>query len=133
MAGLFSFAVGSGIMVRQAMPVKSRVQLPLHKITFTLPEDTKDAFFRQLRQFADTYGFAIRIAPITPDGEQFGVQMYQESIKLLGDNALDTKEVFIGFYQQGENAVPAPYLTRLVDGLKQAVQAVPGVTVLKES
>lgn len=119
-------------MMRQVMPAKSDVQLPIHSITFTIPKGAKRALFNQLRQFADTYGFAIRIAPISPDGEQFGVQMYQEGIKMLGNNVLDTQEVFIGFYRNGENQVPAVYLSKLVDGLKEAIQGLPGVMISKE-
>jgi hypothetical protein len=130
--GLLGFAAGFGAMVRQVMPAKTDVQLPIHSITITITKGTKEALFNRLRHFADTYGFAIRIAPITPDGEQFGVQMYQEDIKMLGNNALDTEEVFIGFYPNGENQVPAVYLNKLVDGLKEAVKGLPGATVSKE-
>ena len=58
--------------------------------------------------------------------------MYQEDIKMLGNNALDTEEVFIGFYPNGENQVPAVYLSKLVDGLKEAVRGLPGATISKE-
>jgi hypothetical protein len=124
--------IGFGAFGMHTMAARSQPELPMRSVTMIVGKDVRDEFFDQLKKFADTYAFAIRIAPTTSDGEHFLVQMWREDIKAIGNNSLDPAEEFdISFYQNGEQQVEIASVDQLVIGLKSFVSSVQGITVLK--
>ncbi len=110
------------------MAAQPNSQLPLRTVTVTLNEGTRDRFFDELKKFADTYAFAIRIAPNHPDLKHFLIQMWRVDIKGIGSNVLEIDEFNISFYNNSNHPVGAEAVERVVVGLKQAIEKIPGAT-----
>ena len=84
-------------------------KLPRRKFIITIERRQQEELFSQLKKFADKGGFAIRIAPITPSGEDFSIEMWREDIKIFGANPFNPGEFRIGFYDtDGAYPYPAP-------------------------
>ena len=111
-----------------AAAAASNANLPIRSVTITLGSASRDKLFEQLRRFADTNAFAIRIAPTNPDNERFLVQIWREDIKGVGTNARSTKTFSIGLYQNCDEPVPAAIANEVVDELRRTVGQVPGAT-----
>lgn len=116
-------------MNAMAERTKGESQLPLRKLVVTLNKAQHEAFFEQLRKFADRRGFAIRIAPTTPSGEDFSIEMWRSDFKIFGANPFDPGEFKIGIYDNDAKGVPAEYLDALVAELKSFLAEVPTATV----
>ncbi|RWM13815.1 MAG: hypothetical protein EOR74_34920 [Mesorhizobium sp.] len=74
----------------------------------------REQFFSQLRFFADTHGFTIRIAPATPDDEYFGVVIHRSDILVTCDSVWNPEEFEISFYQEGNHPVASGSVDKLV-------------------
>jgi hypothetical protein len=69
----------------------------------TVPDGMREQFFGRLQQFASTHGFAIRIAPTTPDGDHVGVDMSREDVEIHGASVWSPEAFDISFYQSGDH------------------------------
>lgn len=114
-----------------AMAANLDGELPIQTVTITVAEDARDQFFNQLREYADTSAFAIRIARSRADAPSFLIQMWREDVKGIGTNATNPCTFRIGFYQNGKEQVSADIVEDLVDRLEVAFDNVQGVTVLE--
>jgi hypothetical protein len=112
-----------------AMAAKSDGESPLRSLTFTVQESQRDRFFDQLRKFADAEAFAVRIAPIAPDGKHFGIQLWRQDVKAIGDNALAIQEFDISFYENGDHPINRDIANELATHLKRVVSEIPGITI----
>jgi hypothetical protein len=102
---------------------------PIRIITIKLSEGTRDQFLDLVRKFAETYAFAIRIAPTRPDMTHFLIQLWREDLKAIGLNSIEVDTFQIGFYQNGSHPVNMADVDRASDGLKEAVSKIPGTIV----
>lgn len=110
----------------------TKSQSPVGTITVLVEKSARDLFFDQLKKFAEKHAFAIRIAPIRPDGEHFAVDMWRTDIKIFGDNpfdSVDPAEFRIDLYENSPQPVPAEQLNFLVNDLKRFMGEVRGVTL----
>lgn len=121
--------LGLGIVNENAMAEKSDVEAPIRTVSIILPEGSQDQFFAQLKKFSETYAFAIRIAPTTPDLSSFLIEMWRDDIKGLGTNALAPERFRIAFYQNGAEPVSEGNVNQIIAGLKKAIANVEGATV----
>ena len=94
-----------------------------------LAQGTRDHFFSQVEKYADTYAFAIRIAPNHPDGKRFLIQLWREDMKIIGTNPFDPLEFHIAFYQNGNTPVPYVFTNAIVDKLKHALNEIRGAII----
>ena len=120
---------GLGAVNGKVVAAKSDSELPIRTVTILLKEGTQDQFFDQLRKFADTYAFAIRIAPTNPDMLHFLAQMFREDIKVIGANPFKASEFYVSFYKNDDHPVETASLNQMVVGLKQAVEQVRGAVI----
>ncbi|WP_163269283.1 hypothetical protein [Chelativorans alearense] len=127
--GMLYIVVAGAVEGHAVTPELSPAQKPLRSVVIAVPPMARERFFAQLRQFADTHGFAIRIAPTTPDGEYIGVQMYREGLKVLGNSVWKPEKFDFAFYPNSDHPVPSGSVDKLLNDLKQTVENVPGVTV----
>lgn len=133
LTALLGLAAASVVVEGYAMaPRLGPAQKPIRSLVVPVRKDVREQFFSQLRFFADTHGFAIRIAPATPDNEYFGVAMHRSDILVTCDSVWDPEEFEISFYQDGDHPVASGSVDKLVGDLKQTIEQVPGVTVSKE-
>jgi hypothetical protein len=124
--------LGLGSVCGEAMAAKSNPQVPLRTIAVSVEKNARDAFFEQLKKFADRHAFAIRVAPVRPDGEHFIVQMWREDIKGIGVNPFDPAGFEISFYENDcVHPVPAAHVDVLINDLKLFIGAIQGVTIPK--
>jgi hypothetical protein len=121
--------VGVGALAAGA-PATSRPepQLPVRSIDVTVGKGAREKFFDRLRTFADAHAFAIRIAPTTPDRENFLVQMWREDIKIVAVTSLRPETFHIGFYRNDTEAAATAAYDVLVTDLRHAVSEIEGST-----
>ena len=67
-------------------------------LTIAVAPDSRDAYFASLRAFARCFSFAILIAPTTPSGKDFIIQMFRGDVKVSGANSLRVEGFELGFF-----------------------------------
>ncbi|WP_119392201.1 hypothetical protein [Taklimakanibacter lacteus] len=118
---------GAKTAVVQAKLVESAS--PLRIVEFTLPGGASEVLYAKLRGYADKFGFAIRIAPTTPDSQRVLIEMWREEIRLLGLNAERPSSYTIAFYKNiGIGQVPDKFLDQLVSELTESLEEIKGLT-----
>ena len=110
-------------------------KLPRRNFIVIIENDKQEDFFGQLKEFSEQQGFALRIAPTTPDGGNFSVEMWREDIKIFGANPFSQGEFRIGFYDT-DSGSPFPIsdltLNDLVTKFKSLLSEIPNVTIIEE-
>lgn len=120
---ILGFAAEDG----RTMAARMERQSSLRSVTIHVDTDLRSRFFEELKKFADAHAFAIRIAPTTPDGQRFQVQMWREDIRVIGTNSVNAGAFRISFFQNGNYPVVPGSVNRLVDSLKTSVTAIHGI------
>ena len=126
-----------GMGVKTMMfPVKDNPQqLPRRTLWVTIDRSQWDQFLNQLRKFSDKWGYAIRIAPLDPDGNRFNVEMWRADMKLTAfmDTSFDNGTIQIHFYDTDRvRPVPDSYFDEEANDLKKFVNEIPNVTITEE-
>ena len=90
----------------------------------------REALFTQLQKFADKWGYATRIAPLDPNGENFSVQLWRADMNVSGLYPNDPGTLDIGFFYT-DPAVPVPerYFDEEIDDLRNFINEIPGATL----
>lgn len=104
-------------------------KMPVHGIRAAVPRKSWDKFFTQLKTFATTNGFGIRIARIHPVKEQFTIDMWRKDIAASGENVFDPLDFEIDFYVDPKMGGSADTVAPLIGMLKDDVSQVPGATI----
>jgi hypothetical protein len=138
MADKYAKVIGTGLLVLlgatgtvgfDAIAARSDGQMPIRSLSITIGYGATDRFFDQVRKFADAHAFAVRIAPTTPDGKHFLVQMWREDIKVIGANPFDPPETFeISFYKNGEQPVEPAAINLMIRDLENGLKPIAGIT-----
>jgi hypothetical protein len=120
---------GGMVMATRSVKTKDNTQPAKRIIVVAIKQNQWEQLFEQLQIFADQQGFAIRIAPTTPNGD-FVVQMWREDIKGIGVNSSDPGVVKIAFYDTNP-AHPSPKwaFDELVSDLRNLISEIPNVTI----
>ena len=108
---------------------------PRKNFVIILQKSQQEELFNQFQKFADNNGFAMRIAPNTPGGEDFSIELWREDIMVFGANPFDPGEFRIGFYNtDGANPYPMPEwaLDALVSDFKGFISEITNVTITEE-
>ena len=129
--GIKTLTANMELMIESATYEK----LPRRNFVIIIEKSQREELFNQFRKFADKGRFAIRIAPITPSGEDFSIEMWREDIKVFGANPFDPGEFRIGFYDtDGTYPFPATEgeLDNLATDLKSFIDEIPNVTITEE-
>ena len=95
----------------------------------TIDTSHQQAFFDQLRKFADKHDFTILI-DVQPSGaEDFLIYMTREDITISGANPFSPAEYRLGIFDAApQRPVSETVLDDLVNDLKSFVGEVPGAT-----
>jgi len=139
MAGKYAKVIATGFLVLlgttgavgfDAIAVRSDGQMPIRSLSISVELGATDRFFDLVRKFADAHAFAIRIAPTTPDGKHFLVQMWREDIKVIGENSLDPPETFdISFYSNNVgHPADLAAVNLMIRDLESVLSPIPGLT-----
>jgi len=111
------------------MSAYSDMELPIRGIRVSVKADARSSFFDKLTKFANEYAFAIRIAPVRPDTQNFSIQLWRADIKGIGVNTLSPEDFEIFFYNNSKQPVDPDAVAQIVDGLTHAVTQIEGVSV----
>ena len=113
-------------------PAAAATELPLRTINVTLAKDQREQYVDQVRKFADSYAFAIRVAQSSPNPDHVLVQLWREDAKLISviipDRTAQSLTYFIGIYGNGDHPLPTTAVDQLVEGLRHTVSEIEGVT-----
>jgi hypothetical protein len=110
-------------------------KLPRQLLVVTIEISQQEELFSQLRKFSDKQGFAIRIAPTTPSGKDFIVEMWREDVKIIGLNSFEPGIFNFGFFDtDGTYPYPLPViaLNSLVNDFKLFVYEIDDVKISDE-
>ncbi len=93
---------------------------PRRSIIVKIETTQREQLFDQMRKFADDQGFAIRIAPTSPSGADFIVEMWREDTKIISLNSFDPGTFSIDFFDT-DSAIKSPEwaLNSLVSNFKK--------------
>jgi len=102
-------------------------QLPIRSMEITIDPIRRNDFFDAIKFFAEKHGFAIRIAKIHPDYEDYTIQMYRSDYKLYGSNPFLAEVFDLSFYEMGPHTreIPSSYLDLLMNDFKNIITGVP--------
>lgn len=104
-------------------------QAPIRKVNLTLAQDQHDQLFEQLREFADTHAFAIRISQTDPTGKHFLVQMWREDVEVIGVDSVAPGLFKIGLYNTDEDhPVSLQVVDELIVDLERFIREIPNIT-----
>ena len=120
---LLFFVVGIGTKTL-ADKMTDDAELPIKKILIEVKKSQRDVFFDEIKSFAEKHGFAVRIAPTTPSGDDFIVEMRREDFKILGVNTFDPERFQIGLYKDGAQKIPSVYINSLLNDFDRAMVSV---------
>jgi hypothetical protein len=135
---LFGFLIGYStkavkVAIDENKNNKTYQRYPRRTILVKIELDQQEMLFDKLRSLADDEGFAIRIAPTTPSGIDFIVQMWREDVKITALNDFEPGTFVIGIFDT-DSAVPVPEW--VVDSLKNKlinyIEEIPNVTITEE-
>jgi hypothetical protein len=82
-----------------------------------------------MKQFAKTNDFKIRVARLRPDYDVFFVDLWRTSVMLTGGNVFDDPDFHVHVYIDPDKGGTMEMADSLVDGMKEAMSQIPGVTV----
>ena len=99
-------------------------------VSITIDPVHQEDLFLQLHQFADKWRYAIRIAPLDPNGHSFSIQLWRGDMKVLGLYPNDPGTLEVGlFYTNPAQAVPTQYFDEEIEDLKRLIDEIPGATL----
>jgi hypothetical protein len=118
------------IMIEKNKQTETSQQIPERSITVAIKKGQQVELFNQFQKFSDDQGFAIRIAPTTPGGEDFMVQMWRQDVKVLALNSFDP-EVFTIYFSDTDRVSPAHewVYSDLVNDIKSYIIEIPNVII----
>lgn len=127
---LLGVLIGIGIKtVAEMIQNGNPGQLPRRSITIKIDPSQQEELLAQLRSFADKWRYAIRIAPDSPSGDSFLIQMFREDMKIIGTNPFKPGTFGISFYDTNPAyPVPGLYFDDEISDLKKFVSEIPGAT-----
>lgn len=127
---LATFTVNTSGRAREDLS-KPPGKAPIRKVDLTLAQDQRDQLFEQLREFADTHAFAIRISQTDPTGKHFLVQMWRKDVEVIGvDSVAPGLFLFkIGLYNtDDDHPVSLQVVDELIVDLERFIEEIPNVT-----
>lgn len=133
---VMALLLGIGAVDGGVMSANSGNELPIQVLEVRIPTFATDQLVDRIRNFAETYAFAIRVSQSSPDPNNIFVQMWREDIKLIGSNVSDTGASDITFktffYKICDRPISAEIVDQLVGGLKRIIGEVEGITFSEE-
>jgi hypothetical protein len=126
-----AFAVIAAFTV-EVGTASSATELPVRIVKVTFERTAREEFVKQVRKFADTHAFAIRVSQSSPDPDDTLVQMWRQDAKMLVVRVRDTSaqqlRYDVGIYANGDRSLPMTAVDQLVEGLRLTVQPIPLAT-----
>ena len=132
---LLGMLVGMGINPNSLQVDNSGTQHARRTLRVTIEKNQWNDLFDQFRSFADQWGYAIRIAPLDPNGNSFNVELWRADMRLTAfmDTGFDNGKVQIHFYDTDRTRpVPEQYYDEEVNDLISFISEIPNVSVTQE-
>ena len=135
--GLFLGFLASKVTMAEKVKDPSEGTAPIRIVEITIDPSQQDELFEQMRNFAEEWRYAIRIAPLQVDekfvdqfGETFVIQMWRVDMKLFGTYPSDPGELKIAFYYTNP-AIPVPgmFFDTEIRDMKNFISDIPGATL----
>lgn len=101
----------------------------VHDVRVIVPSKEWEAYFTQMREFAEANDFKIRIVRPKPEYDVFFVDLWRSDVALIGWNMFDMPELVTGFYVDPEKGGTPEVAATLVDSMKEFISQVPGITI----
>jgi hypothetical protein len=104
-------------------------EAPLKIVEVSITEDNQEVLFEQIRKYAESWQYAIRIAPTTQNSEKVLIQMWREDIKVIGLYPSDPGELKMGFYYTNPAVhIPELFFDKEIRNLETFIQEIPNAT-----
>lgn len=137
LAFCFGIALGIGICKKTNSDRKTdqtnNIEIPVKIVRIKIPLTQSSNLKIQLGEFAEKWGYAIRVAEITPDGNDFNVQLWRSDIKIAGAYPIEPGNLVIGFYYTNPLVIVPDFLiNREISDLREFIEKIPNATLLVE-
>jgi hypothetical protein len=104
---------------RDAMAEWKSIRSPVFGATAIVGQSSKNEFIETLKRFAEKNEFAIRIAPISVEGD-FSVEMWRSDVNFSISNPADQREFGIALYRTCNDT---PFHDGMIDSLVRELRA----------
>jgi len=127
---LLGFLLASKVGMSEKVKDPSEGTAPIRIVEITIDPSQQDELFEQMRNFAEEWGYAIRIAPLDQFGKKFVIEMWRLDMKLFGTYPSDPGELKIAFYYTNP-AIPVPgmFFDTEIRDMKKFISDIPGATL----
>lgn len=102
-------------------------QTPIRTLRLSVDKGARDAFFQQLKLFAEKNGFSISVANVRPGGEHFSVEMQRSDFYMVVINSFDIEKFRIYLYSSTPANANSSSVDALVSEIKLALGQIKGI------
>jgi hypothetical protein len=106
---------------------------PRRTIVVQIEVSQQELLFDEMRKFADDQGFAIRIAPTTPTGVDYSIEMWRQDVMILAFNNSDPAMFRFSFFDTDSAILQPEFVLSSLEGeLKNYINEIPNVMISEE-
>lgn len=130
-----------GIGINKVLVIKetnenfsSYEKIPRETLIVLINDNQQEEFFNLLNDFSYQEGFAIRIAPTSPNGDSFIIEMWREDIKIIALNNFEKERFSISFYDTDSSSpyiLPYWALDALINHFVNFINDIDGIQINK--
>jgi hypothetical protein len=114
---------------RNSFPVTPLPNPAIRTITITSDPEHKDDLFTQLEAFADTWRYAVLIAPSNSSENEYIVSLYRIDMKMKGSYFVDSGILELGFYNTNpKSRNPQSFFDNELKDLEDLISEIPNST-----
>lgn len=101
----------------------------VHVVEMVVPHESRNAYFSQLRAFANENKFGLAITTFPRTKDQYTIELWRADIALSGDNEFDPQDFELAFYIDPNRGGTLETALELLKSLNETVATVPGITI----
>jgi hypothetical protein len=114
----------------KAVAALQEVAKPIGAITVLVSQGARNDFLQEVKKFADSKAFAIRVGQPQHDDTHFLLQMWREDIKITVLNPFDDPSEFrVYFYQNDAERTTLVLADALLKDFSESVSKIYGVVI----
>lgn len=128
---IFAYLLLTGRSSSQENP-----QNAIHSVTFSVNENSRDAFFNYVVSFSKENKFQSYVYPTTPDGSYFTMELHRSDMKIIGGNTMgiDPKEnVSLAIYDDLKSPTSHLNIEEIFSNFVQKAGKISGVSVVRRN
>ena len=111
---------------KNSIPLTPLPNPAIRTITITIDPERKDDLFTRLETFADTWRYAVLIAPSNSSENEYIVSLYRIDMKMKGSYFADSGILELGFYDTNpKSRNPQSFFDKELKDLESLINEIP--------